>query len=76
MAVDKKPLNPLGNWGKNPTQIKLKANLLAIAPRAKRVPHASSMQAIRELWELQNSLREVGKWDRLVDKKPPNPMGD
>ena len=40
------------------------------------------MQAIQELWELieiwelQNSIWEVGKWDKLVDEKPPNPMGD
>ena len=34
------------------------------------------MWAIGELWELQNSIREAGEWDRLVDEKPPNPMGD
>ena len=38
------------------------------------------MQAIQELWELielwklQNSIREAVEWDRLIDKKPSNPI--
>ena len=75
MAVNKKPPNPARKWEKS-TPIKLKANLLIIASKAKTTPHPGRIQAIWKFWELWNSNQETGEWDKRVDKKPPNPIGN